>query len=205
MTHDVRVNFMHPTDGRIITVTLDATMTPSEAVGELIANDFIAPLPMGYNLAIKGGPLLPSNDSFAKAGLKDGDTIRVVPATDAGGGIRGLDSGSVTNYKFDDLRRSPAALTMVVKHYEELEARVESLTRELESERFRSQSRLTAALLLLVAQVVLSVGSGLLPTDATTGTVVLVAGGLQAVLATYLTFREPPRRRPDSDRRASEG
>ncbi len=81
---DVRVNFMHPTDGRIITVTLDRTMTPAEAIPELIANEFIAPHPMGYNLGVKGGPLLSPNESFAAAGLSDGDTLRVIPATDAG-------------------------------------------------------------------------------------------------------------------------
>jgi hypothetical protein len=81
---DVRVNFMHPTDGRIITVTLDRTMTPGEAIPELIANDFIAPHPMGYILAVKGGDRLANETSFASAGLRDGDTLRVIPATDAG-------------------------------------------------------------------------------------------------------------------------
>lgn len=81
---DVKVNFMHPTDGRTITVTVDGTMTAQEAVAELIANDFIQPNPQGYNLAIKGGAQIQPNQSLEGAGAKDGDTIRVIPATDAG-------------------------------------------------------------------------------------------------------------------------
>jgi hypothetical protein len=81
---DVRVNFMHPTDGRIVTVTVDSTMTADEAIAQLIAADFIGPSPMGYNLAVKGGPQLRGDQSFADAAVKDGDTVRVIPATDAG-------------------------------------------------------------------------------------------------------------------------
>lgn len=81
---DVKVNFMHPTDGRVVTVTLDNSMTAQEAISELISNEFINPNPQGYNLAIKGGAQLQQNQSFANAGVKDGDTLRVIPATDAG-------------------------------------------------------------------------------------------------------------------------
>lgn len=82
---NVKVNFMHPTDGRVITVTLDNTMTAQEAIDELISSDFISPNPMGYDLAIKGGRPLQRSESFADAGVKDGTTLRVIPATDAGG------------------------------------------------------------------------------------------------------------------------
>jgi hypothetical protein len=81
---DVRVNFMHPTDGRIITVTVDRTMTAEEAIAQLIVADFVGPSPMGYNLAVKGGPQMRGDQSFADAQVKDGDTVRVIPATDAG-------------------------------------------------------------------------------------------------------------------------
>jgi len=81
---DVKINFMHPTDGRLLTVTVDDTMTTQEALAELIANDFVQPNPQGYNLAIKGGRQLQANESFASAEVKDGTTIRVIPATDAG-------------------------------------------------------------------------------------------------------------------------
>lgn len=81
---DVKVNFMHPTDGRVITVTLDDTMTTQDAISELISNNFINPDPQGYNLAIKGGERLQPNQTFSDAGIKDDTTLRVIPATDAG-------------------------------------------------------------------------------------------------------------------------
>jgi hypothetical protein len=85
MAANVKINFMHPTDGRIVTVTLDNTMTSQEAISELISNNFINPNPQGYNLAVKGGGAqLQQNQTFSDAGVKDGDTIRVIPATDAG-------------------------------------------------------------------------------------------------------------------------
>jgi len=59
-------------------------MTAQEAINELISNDFINPNPQGYNLAIKGGAQLQQNQTMADAGVKDGDTLRVIPATDAG-------------------------------------------------------------------------------------------------------------------------
>lgn len=81
---DIKVNFLHPTDGRMITVDVDDTMTAQEAIGELLSADFIQPNPQGYNLGIKGGALISANVSFADAGVKEGSTIRIIPATDAG-------------------------------------------------------------------------------------------------------------------------
>lgn len=84
MATNVKVNFMHPTDGRVVTVTLDSTMTAQEAINELVSNNFINPNPQGYNLALKGGAQLQQTQTMADAGVKDGDTLRVIPATDAG-------------------------------------------------------------------------------------------------------------------------
>lgn len=81
---DVNVNFMHPTDGRVVSVTVDDTMTGQEAVGELIANEFVPASGEGYNLAIKGGAQLNNAKTLAENGVKDNDTLRVLPATDAG-------------------------------------------------------------------------------------------------------------------------
>ncbi len=81
---EISVKFMHPTDARTVTVTVDDTMTAEEAIAELIVNEFINPNPQGYNLALKGGAQLQYNQSFAEAGVNDGNTIRVIPATDAG-------------------------------------------------------------------------------------------------------------------------
>ncbi|MEN6320832.1 MAG: hypothetical protein ABFD82_19020 [Syntrophaceae bacterium] len=83
---EIKVNFMHPTDGRIVTATMDESMTAQEAIGELIGNKFVPSNPQGYNLAPKGDgrPQLQPNETFVQAGVKDGDTLRVIPATDAG-------------------------------------------------------------------------------------------------------------------------
>ena len=96
---DIKVYFMHPTDGRLITVTVDNSMTTQEAIGELISNDFIAPNPQGYNLAIKGGDQLRSDQSFDDARVKEGNVIRVIPVTDAGGGCM---ISSLGNLPIDD-------------------------------------------------------------------------------------------------------
>ena len=81
---DLSVNFLHPTNGQIITVTIDDTMTCREVIGELIANDFVSASPEGYDLAIKGGSMLEGQKSMAQNGVREGMTIRVIPATDAG-------------------------------------------------------------------------------------------------------------------------
>lgn len=81
---DVSVNFVHPTNGKVISVTLDDTMTGQEVVGELIANEFVPASGEGYNLAIKGGAQLDNGKTLSQNGVSDNDTIRVIPATDAG-------------------------------------------------------------------------------------------------------------------------
>ncbi len=81
---DLNVNFMHPTDGRVISVTIEDTMTGQEVVGELIANDFVPASGDGYNLALKGGAQLDNARTLSQNAVKDNDTIRVIPATDAG-------------------------------------------------------------------------------------------------------------------------
>jgi len=81
---EISVNFMHPTDGRVITVSLDDEITGIEVIGELIANDFIPSSSDGYQLAIKGGDMLDNNISLASNGVENNVTIRIIPATDAG-------------------------------------------------------------------------------------------------------------------------
>jgi hypothetical protein len=81
---DVKVNFLHPTDGRQLTVNLDNSITAQESVAELIAANFIVPNHQGYSRAIKGGNILQPGQSFSEAGVTDNATVRVLPATDAG-------------------------------------------------------------------------------------------------------------------------
>lgn len=81
---DINVNFMHPTDGRLLNVAIDDSLTGQEAIGELLTANFIPSSNQGYKLQIKGGPELPPASSFASVGATDGATVRIIPATDAG-------------------------------------------------------------------------------------------------------------------------
>jgi len=82
---NISINFLNPTDGREINVTVEDSITGQEVIAELIANDFI-PVPSetlyGYKLSIKGSGdvCLENNKTFADEGVKDNDTIRVMPA-----------------------------------------------------------------------------------------------------------------------------
>lgn len=80
---DVNVNFVHPTDGRVLTVTVDDTMTAQEAIAELLANNFVSPGPGGYELVENNNTLLP-NQTLADARVRDGAKIRVNPTLLAG-------------------------------------------------------------------------------------------------------------------------
>ena len=81
---DVDISFMHPTDGRLLNVGLDDTTTAQEAIAELISENFIPRDPQGYALAIKGGSMIDTNQSFRDANVRNGTVLRVVPQTDAG-------------------------------------------------------------------------------------------------------------------------
>jgi hypothetical protein len=82
---DVNVNFMHPTDGRVMTVTVDDTMTAEEAIGELLANNFVPPHGQGYQLSVvESGNIISGSQSLGEAGVKHGSKIKVLPITEAG-------------------------------------------------------------------------------------------------------------------------
>ena len=82
---DVNVSFMHPIDGRVMTVTVDDTMTAQEAVGELLANDFVQAHSQGYQLSlVDTGAILQPNQTLAAAGVKSGAKLKILPMTEAG-------------------------------------------------------------------------------------------------------------------------
>jgi hypothetical protein len=82
---DVNVNFQHPTDGRVITVEVDDTMTGQEAVGELLANNFVPPHSQGYGLVVSdSGTIIGGPQTLAEAGVKNGTKITIIPNTEAG-------------------------------------------------------------------------------------------------------------------------
>lgn len=75
---------MHPTDGRQLTVSMDESITPKEAIEELIACGFITKYPSGYGIAVKGGNMLDNKRSFYESGVGNQATLRIIPGTDAG-------------------------------------------------------------------------------------------------------------------------
>jgi hypothetical protein len=81
---DVDISFMHPTDGRLLNVQLDDTLTAQEAIEELISESFIPSDSQGYALAIKGGSMIDTNQSFRDAHVQNGTVLRIIPQTDAG-------------------------------------------------------------------------------------------------------------------------
>lgn len=101
----------------------------------------------------------------------------------------GLDNESIKLFPIDEIRNSPAAITMLVKLYEELQAKHETQSQELELERFRSRDRLVSSILLLISQIVIAIGVNLLNNHVIAGSTVIAAGALQASLAIFLTFR----------------
>lgn len=83
---DVKVNFVHPTDGRVMTVTVDDTMTAQEAIGELLANNFVPPHEQGYQLFAEGGNILGWNQTLAEGNVQSGTKLKVLPVAEAGAG-----------------------------------------------------------------------------------------------------------------------
>lgn len=81
---EIEVKFVLPPDNREISVELDETMRPPEIVNALLEEGMIKPNPHGYLLALKGGDFLNNDRSLSQLGLRPGNVMRVVPATDAG-------------------------------------------------------------------------------------------------------------------------
>lgn len=90
---DVTVHFVHPTDERVMTVTLDDTITAREAISALLENNFIPPAPDGYRLHVHR-PNSPDNEAVTLTGeqtLADGGVVNksriIVDASLVAGGF----------------------------------------------------------------------------------------------------------------------
>ena len=81
---NIDVIFMHPTNMGTIDVEVDDQMTGKEAIEGLLENDFIPQSSEGYKLAIKGGNEIPLSGTLLSAGVKAGNTLRIIPTTNAG-------------------------------------------------------------------------------------------------------------------------
>lgn len=79
---DVRI--LHPTDGRILDISIDPSFSADDLIEALIQESFIPKTQNGYHLALKGGPQLISDKSLQESGVTHDATIRILPTTEAG-------------------------------------------------------------------------------------------------------------------------
>ncbi len=80
---ELTINIIHPTEGKMINVVVDNSITPNEILAELRAVEFIS-RKGSYSLGIKGGSLLQDDNPLFNSDLKEGDTIRILPNVNAG-------------------------------------------------------------------------------------------------------------------------
>ena len=80
---DVTVEFVHPTDERVVKVVIDDGILAQDMTRELLENRFVPPSPGGYQLQVNGN-MLRDDQTLASGGVVDNSRVRVIPATDAG-------------------------------------------------------------------------------------------------------------------------
>jgi hypothetical protein len=189
VTVDVRYP---PTNAFLRGVEVDASMTVAEFIENCVQRGLIPTTTRGphYCIHIDGKCELTRPDAtLLSANVVSGDVVDVVPLLRAGG-VPGLDMTSIRDLKLDEVPQ--AGWVFIVRRFEELERRYEEQARQLAMEREKASSRLVATLILLLSQIVLSIGANLLTAgQSVAGLTVLAAGAGQALLATYLSFRRP--------------
>lgn len=76
---DLKINFIHPSNGKVMKAALEVNITAEEAINELIANGFISPNLRGYNLVnTDGGKTLSNEESFIAIGLDNEAYLQIV-------------------------------------------------------------------------------------------------------------------------------
>lgn len=94
-----------------------------------------------YGLQHKqSGLLLKPKETLASAGIRDGDTIRLLPNVTAGavpvGDVPCLDHSSIRDFTVDELKKSSdAAPIMLIRLYEEATVQAKNLRSQLDAER----------------------------------------------------------------------
>lgn len=83
---DLEVFFVHPTTDARRRARVDDSMTAQEVVDDLIRGGFVQSSRSGYQLAIKGGDQLDAGSTLRSSGVRNGNTLRIVPITEAGQG-----------------------------------------------------------------------------------------------------------------------
>lgn len=84
---DMEVYFRHPTTLERRRARVDDTMTVQEVIDDLISTGFLQDTRDGYTLARKdrgqNGQMIEPDRALRSAGVTDGDTLNVLPATRA--------------------------------------------------------------------------------------------------------------------------
>lgn len=87
----ITITFFNPGDTSNMEVEIDENLTPEEIIRECILCGFINDCKAGYRLFNKRMMTeLPNSVSVSELGIKNGDDIRIIYNTDAGGGFGGL-------------------------------------------------------------------------------------------------------------------
>jgi len=82
---NINVNFVHPTDGGFQAATIDDTMTVQELIHSLVDEQFIPGPESDIELMLKGSEnLLLGDQTLNASNVKEGSTLKVVMATNAG-------------------------------------------------------------------------------------------------------------------------
>jgi len=81
----IDVTFEHPTDNKKITAGLGDDIKGKKILEKLINNDFIKGNVDDFILEVKGGPEIRKDERIYESVVEDGDTVKVVPETEAGG------------------------------------------------------------------------------------------------------------------------
>lgn len=86
---DITITAVHPTAGNTIKFEIDDDTTGKELIDNLIEADFIPADSQGYLLTLKSeesneSTEINADETLASAGVKNNDTLRISPATDAG-------------------------------------------------------------------------------------------------------------------------
>lgn len=80
----LNLTIIHSLNGRSQPAEVPSNSTGQELIDALIAGGDLLPDNQGYKLRLKGGAELANDLTLEDSGVKDGDTLQVYTATDAG-------------------------------------------------------------------------------------------------------------------------
>jgi len=82
---EIKVKFVHPTDGGFRPATIDDTMATDELIGLLVSEGFVSGPESDVQLMLKGSnEMLRGDQSLKAGGVREGSILKIVAATNAG-------------------------------------------------------------------------------------------------------------------------